>query len=198
MLECIPRKYRTDRTYRTFRANPWGSGGFLKPAWACVPCLLAIDWRTHCGTDRAAPYRALFCGYQQTTVLLKITLRMNNSGIQPMHRISQPGSTQACQARGAQGRTEWVAASTLPHLLRQRWRVSACRGLLRLADFRPGAADAPGMQPAQGAMVLGLQPGSLRWVMCAGSCPHGTIASLSAAAVCAPKNSLILVSAPGK
>jgi len=81
-----------------------------------VSCLLTIHWRIHFGTGHAPQYRALFWSYQQTAVLLKITLRLNNLGIQPMHWASLPGSTQACQARGEQGRTEWGAASTLPHL----------------------------------------------------------------------------------
>lgn len=94
-----------------------------------MPCLLTINWRTPFGTDHAPHYRALFWGYQQTAVLLKITLRLNNSGIRPMRLASQPGSTQACQARGEQSHTGWDGASTLS-LTYQRRRVSACRSLV--------------------------------------------------------------------
>ena len=87
------------------------------------------------GTDHAPQYRALFWGYQQTAVLLKITLRLNNSGIRPMHRASQPGSTQAYQARGEPGRTGWDGASTLS-LACQRRRVSACRSLAAPGGFQ--------------------------------------------------------------
>ena len=120
---------------RTFRVNPWSSSGFLKLPWACVPCLRPIEWRTPFGTDHAPPYQALFWGYQQTAMLLKITLRLNNSGIWPMHRASQPGSTQAYQARGVPDRTGWDGASTLS-LACQRRRVSACRSLAALGGFQ--------------------------------------------------------------
>jgi len=74
-------------------------------------------------------------------------------------------------------------------LTRGRRRIRACRGLQRLAGFRPGAADAPGMQPDQGAMVLG-------WslVCCAGSCPHGTTTSAVSRDSLRVKKSQILVS----